>query len=104
MEIAKPSSDKIERFLEERKGRGRMTFKVLAQLNPFIVAMESELGQKILQDDIDRHEELLIKVYNENATPEEMAEFRYLKRRLEIIANRINTYTKGVKEVISNGK
>ena len=72
-----PSLEQLGTYLAKNKGRGQMTLKLLGKLNPFIVAMETAGGQQILQDDIDRHEELLIKVYNEDINSMELAEFRY---------------------------
>lgn len=91
----------VEKHLSEKGKRGAMTLKVLGNLNPFIEALSSEIGQLLLQDDIDRHEELLVKMYNENTTPQELAEFRYLKRRLENISSKISKYNEKVREITS---
>ena len=102
-DFLRPTTDQVDRFLEKTKGKGHMTLKVLAGVHPFIMAMESEIGQQILQDDIDRHEALLMKLYKEEITPEELAEFRYLKLRLDKTSKRINAYVNGVSEIIKEG-
>lgn len=101
IELKEPSITEVEKFLLDNGKRGSMTIKLLAKLSPFIQAMNSPIGREILKDDIDRHEELLNKIYNENATPQEMAEFRFLKGRLQTISQRFSQYVSKAQEVVN---
>lgn len=79
--------------------RGADTIRVLGNMTPFINALKSNIGQEILKDDISRHDELLVKVYNETITPVELGEFRYLKARLIKVSERVSNYIKLSEEV-----
>lgn len=99
--MSDPSLKDVESFLASNGKRGSMTISLLGKLNPFMLAMKSPVGQEILRDDIDRHEELLKKMYEENITPQELAEFRYLKGRLKKVSDRISLYLKSTNEVMN---
>ena len=94
----------IEKYIEEGGRRAKNTLSLLGKLLPFVQAINSELGQELLKDDIDRHEDLLVKMYEENITPQELAEFRYLKMRLKKVSMRVAEYNKGLNEVTSKSK
>lgn len=91
-ERREPTLRETEEFLKNRGKRGVETIKALAKLQPFVSAMRSPIGSEILKDDVNRQEELLSKIWNETATDQEKAEFRYLKQRLEKISKRLEEY------------
>lgn len=94
-----PGLKDVEKYLTSHGKKAAMTLSIMSRLNFFIQAMNSTIGQELLSDDIARHEELLIKIYEEDATDQEKAEFRYLKKRLRTISGRIAEYAKHVDEV-----
>jgi len=91
----------IERYLQTTGKRGAMVLSLLGRLNShFAAIVETEVGRELLSLDIARTEELLIKIYEETATEEEKAEFRYLKKiRLPRQIELIKTYLDKLKEV-----
>jgi len=102
MEIDKPVNlDEIQRYLLQSRKRGVAILGILGKLAPFLNAvLNTEVGREILKDDILRADELLVKIYDEEATDKERAEFRYLKeKRLPLIADRLREYLQRVEEV-----
>lgn len=89
----------IAGFLSKTGKRGAQTLDVLGKYQPFVTAISSPIGWELLKDDIARHEELLEKIYNETGTPQELAEFRYLKYRLRKVSDRINLYLDKLSEI-----
>lgn len=99
--MSDPSLKDVESYLSSHGKRASMTISLLGRLNPFMLAMKSSVGQEILRDDIDRHEELLKKMYEENITSQELAEFRYLKSRIKKVSDRISLYLKATNDIMS---
>ena len=97
--MIEPTIDELEGYLKNHGKQASLTVSILGKLQPFMNALKTELGQEILKDDMIQHEILLTKIYNENATIQELAEFRYLKNRLRKIAERVNTYNEKVREI-----
>lgn len=91
--------DDIAGFLSKTGKRGAQTLDILGKYQPFVAAVSSTIGWELLKDDISRHEELLERIYNEVATVQELAEFRYLKVRLRKISDRITLYLDKLKEI-----
>lgn len=75
------------------------TLALLNKLKGFKDAMESDIGREILAYDIECHEKLLEKMYEEKATPQELAELRYLRKRITRIAEKYFAYDKLKKEI-----
>lgn len=95
----------IESYLRRAK-RGEKTLSLLGKLYPFIHSiLETEIGKELLQDDILRHDELFLKVYQEKATVQELAEFRFLRDiRLPKVIKRIGFYLELVKQIKGEDK
>ncbi|OHB71864.1 MAG: hypothetical protein A2W23_06345 [Planctomycetes bacterium RBG_16_43_13] len=93
------SLEDIAGFLSKTGKRGAQTLDILGKYHPFVTAVSSTIGWELLKDDIQRHEELLDKIYNEQSTPQELAEFRYLKVRLRKVSDRITIYLDKLKEI-----
>jgi hypothetical protein len=94
--------EQLERFIEKYGRRATNTMSVLGKYEPFIQAIQTDVGKEILRDDIVRHEILLTKIYNDQADDAEKAEFRYLKRRLLVNAERIQLWLDGLKNIKNN--
>lgn len=101
--MERPSLNEIQEFLRNKGKKGEMAITLLGKLEPFMQAIQTEVGWELLRDDIARYEELLMKMESETATQQELAEFRYLKIRTTRIAERVNRYVNSLKE-IKDGK
>ena len=101
MEVTNIALKDIERYLEITGKKGAMVLSILGRLNThFQAVIDTDIGRELLALDIGRVEELLIKLYEETATQEEKAEFRYLKNiRLPKEIGLIKTYMEKLKEV-----
>uniref|UniRef100_A0A6M3L287 Uncharacterized protein n=1 Tax=viral metagenome TaxID=1070528 RepID=A0A6M3L287_9ZZZZ len=100
MSIDHPTPDDIFKYFDRvGEKRGNLTMQILRRQQQFIDAWDSPLGMQLLKDDVDRHEELLRKTVDEVATPQELAEFRYLKKRIDKICEAINNYDKNIRAV-----
>ena len=95
------TSKVVEQFLLRTGKRGEKTLTVLGKIYPDIYSLlETEIGQAILEDDILRHDALLTKIYREEATPQELAEFRFLRDyRLPKVIGKIREYFELFKQV-----
>lgn len=103
--IESPTIKQVEEYLEKYKKRGADSLELLGKYHPFVEAMNSELGRALLLDDVDRHDKLLVKIYNEdNVTPQDLAEFRYLKKRIKLVSDRFEKYIQLAEEVKSGGR
>ncbi|OHB71486.1 MAG: hypothetical protein A2W23_03145 [Planctomycetes bacterium RBG_16_43_13] len=89
----------IAGFLSKSGKRGAQTLDILGKYHPFVTAVSSTIGWELLKDDIQRHGELLEKIYNEQSSPQELAEFRYLKLRIKKVSERITIYLDKMKEI-----
>ena len=101
MMITRPTLEDINAYLKKTGKKGSLALSILGKQEPFVQALQSEVGFEILKDDVQRLDEIMVKIYNENATPQELAEFRYLKLRLTKMKDRINTYIDKLTEVKS---
>jgi len=101
MEFDNFSLMQIQEYLRDNGKKGKMTISILSKLYPYFTAVfNTELGKQLLAEDIGRMDELMVKVYREEANPQELAEFRYLRdKRLPSLMNMINTFTQQVEEV-----
>ena len=90
----------IEKFLKMTKRRGGRVLAILNKLHPnFQTYMNSEIGQGLLKRDIERTDELLMKIWDETSTEQDRAEFRVLKVRLEEIISQLELYLANVKMI-----
>jgi len=102
MEIDQPVSlDEIQKYLLRNRRRGAAVVSTLGKLAPFLHAvLNTEVGLEILKDDILRTDDLMMKVYREEASEIELAEFRYLRDfRLPLIADRLKVYLEKVEAI-----
>ncbi len=101
MEFETLTSTEVEKYVNMMGKRGGEILSILGRLHPtFETYLNTMIGKEILLTDINRMGELLEKIYNEDATPEEKAEFRYLRKvRLPYIMGKLDVYFKKVNEV-----
>ena len=97
-----PKPDDIFQYFEKvGEKRGNLTMQILRRQQQFIDAWNSPIGMQILKDDVERYEQLVQKTIDETITPQELGEFRYLKKRIERLATVISNYEENVKVVKS---
>jgi hypothetical protein len=95
----KMQPEDLIRFFNKQKGVNKNVLQAIEDSGISIKAhFKTEVGQELLKDDIDDFQRLLVLVVEEKATPQELAEFRVVKRRLEKISQRIETFLEGVKK------
>jgi len=87
--------------LLKRKGRfGAQTLSILGKHQPFVEAINSELGKQLLKDAIGLHESLLGKIATLTATPEETMEYMAIRKIIMKWSERIATYEKALGEMM----
>ena len=101
MEFANVTLSEIQRYLELTGKKGSLVISILGRLTPQLNSiLNNEMGREMLRDDINRLEELLMKIYKEEATEIERAEFRYLKdRRFPYLIEKLKVYINKVDEI-----
>ncbi len=71
----------IELYARANSGpKAQKMINVLSKTHGFVSAFKDKVGQEVLLDALQRSEEILDKIVEEKATPEERAEFRALKK------------------------
>lgn len=81
------------------KKNGKMTLSVLGHFQPFVEAIGTEVGKELLQDAINLHEMLLMKVADLTATPEETMEYKAIRKIIRAWSERIARYEKAMSEL-----
>ncbi len=101
MDITSLNVKEIATYINSTGKRGGLVLSVLGRLDKYIESVvKSDVGREILNDDISRTEELVIKIYKEEASSLELAEFRYLRDiRLPNVIGKIKKYLELTKEV-----
>ena len=90
----------IDNFRKKYGKKADLALNQLAKLNEFVQAINSPIGQELLKDDIMRLEDISSKIWTEEVTKEELAEFRYLKGRVAKVTERLNNYLKQSQEIL----
>lgn len=90
----------IDTYLKVAKKRGSETLSILGKLSRhFDLVFGTEVGREILKVDLDRMDELLMKIYTEKSTKQDLAEFRVLKSRVKKEVELIQQYLEKIGEV-----
>jgi len=89
--------------LEYLERGGQRASKVLSRIGQLdknlYVNLETEIGRELLKEDADRLDFLFEKVYNQKASKEDFAEFKYLKGRVANISKRLSLYEEALKSI-----
>lgn len=106
MELQSLTLKEIARYREKTGKRGAQILSILGRVNKTVDSvLNTDVGNRILQKDILRAEDLLFKIARGKATEEEKIEYQYLfYRRIPEVADDILTYlklTNHIKEVVS---
>ncbi len=93
------TSDELDEFLKRvGKIKGPQILSILGKTNKELAdLLGSEIGRSTFKADMDSMEELIVKLFQEKISDEEMAQFRWLRdKRLPYIAKKIREYLKNV--------
>lgn len=87
----------IRDYLEKDGRKASQVLERLGKLDSNLhINLRTEFGREILEEDINRLDLLFCSVAEETATPKELAEFRYLKDRIDRLSRKITAYNSGV--------
>lgn len=98
----------VKTFMESGKGNPRRTKEVLGVLAylhrnaAFREAFESEIGQELLKDALERMEELHIKLIEHTEEIEERVEFDFLLKHVRKQSSKIRGYLNQVNKIKEN--
>jgi hypothetical protein len=100
MIIDNPTPDDVFKFFDKvGEKRGNLAMQALRKQQLFVDAWGNPAGANILRYDVEQFDELLTKIIEEKATPQELAEFRYLKKRINRICEIIGKYQENISVV-----
>jgi len=86
------SQEQVIKFLREKGKRGAQTLSVLGKYAPFMEAINSPLGAELLRDLNTKHEELLEKISDLEATESDRAEYKAVKDMILRWADKISRF------------
>lgn len=92
----------IERFLKNTGSKGVRTLSFLGKHQPIVNAFDTVIGKEILNSAINRHEYLVQRVLNGDATEDEKSERKALFGIIEKWAQLINGYYEALGFVKAN--
>lgn len=83
----------IENFRKRMGKRADKALEVLGKLDAeLLMIFETEIGRRLLEEDVKRFEQLLYQAALSEPTPEDRAEFKYILNRLTSIKEKVNFY------------
>jgi hypothetical protein len=92
--------EELMQFFKRAKGVSATVLASLDKTSKNIQAhFQTQAGQELLKDDIGDFTRLLEKIINEEASTQELAEFRVVRRRLEKISQRLDSFLENVKKI-----
>jgi len=94
------TAEQLADYLRRTRKQGARTLSILGHFQPFVEAMQSQIGKEILGDAITLHEELLQKVGALTATDDEKMEYRILQKIIYRWSERIARYEKAMNELV----
>ncbi|MFQ5493604.1 MAG: hypothetical protein ACE5DX_05615 [Candidatus Dojkabacteria bacterium] len=97
--MLKLSARQIEDFQKKLGRKASPVLKYLSRNVGFYEAFTSPLGEEIIKEHAVNMDKLLEKIYNEEATDKEKAEFRVLKEIGLRIVKKINAYNNHISSV-----
>jgi hypothetical protein len=93
------TAENLANFLRQNGKAGARTLSVLGHFQPFVEAFNLEIGKELLGDAIVIHDELLMKVANLTATPEETMEYKAIRKIIFRWSEKIVRYEKAMSEL-----
>lgn len=89
----------LAKYLALTRKRGARTLSILGQRSKFIDAINTGVGQELMGELIDKHEQLLDKISAVNASEEDKIRYGIVKEILEKWAEKIDGYNRKIKEI-----
>ncbi len=93
------TAEQLAQYLNRRGKFGAKTLSILGHYRPFVDAINSDIGKQLLRDAISIYEELLSKVGNLTATPEETMKYAAVREIIMRWSDRLAIYEKNLAEV-----
>lgn len=95
-------NDVINKFLQTHGKQAARVVNILAKREKFKRAIETDIGGEIMVDALNRMEELLQKIIEETASPQELGEFRALRNIVNKWQDKLAEYSKAIKQIAEN--
>lgn len=86
------TADELLLYLYKKRSRAKDSLTILSRYRHFIEAMETPVGQHLLIDALNRHDELLLRISAIDTTDAEKMEYRALKNILNKWSEKIANY------------
>jgi hypothetical protein len=82
------TNEDVKKYLETVGQRGLKTLDVIQKLQPFVDALQTELGMAFLKDDLEDHARLMNKIYDQlldkgTAEQQDVVHLKLLHARLD---------------------
>jgi hypothetical protein len=91
--------NEIDDFLKKARKRGERTLSLLGKYQEFIKALSTPIGNELLSDLITKHEILLDKISNLNATDEEKMMYKVVRELILVWSTRIANFNEAVNSI-----
>jgi hypothetical protein len=92
--------EEVVNFFRKNRVAGSKSLEQLEKVSKNIsVNFNTDIGREILLDDINKFNELLEKIIREEETPQEKAEFRVIRGRLDKLNQRLNVFLKSIGKI-----
>ena len=106
MEIPRIIPDDIMGYVKRSGKHGDRTTSIHYRLLPtFEIVVGTKIGNELMRYLIETEDELLVKIYQETATPQELAEFRVIRDKLmPKFVDLINNFLNSIEEIKRSGQ
>jgi DNA-binding PadR family transcriptional regulator len=86
------------------RAQANKVIEILGEQNQFYEAFNTPIGRELLKDAVNRVDELNRKIWKEEESDMERAEFRVLKQLISRWSKKIDAYVKNLEVIKGNGK
>ena len=90
------TTQEVDAFLLKFRKRGATTLSILGKHKDFINAIDTDFGKQFLTEMISEYELLLGKIASIEATPEEISDYRAIRKILLRYSEKISAYYEGI--------
>jgi len=91
----------LTNYLKMNSTIKQQSFSILKQYQPFVDAISTEIGQKLLSDLIDMHTKSLQKITSLEATESDKIEYKILTELIKRWSSYITSYENAKNELLS---
>jgi len=93
------TNELFTQYLTRASTKGINLLNIVAKQYEFIEALDTDVGRKLSHELFELHDFLLEKIYNDVATESEKAEFRVVKKMIQLFAKRVYAYTQAIAKI-----